>query len=57
MNDTEWSKLKKANYQSNTICQTDDNTIDFSLDDFQKLETNGCRITYDDYLDIMVLMR
>lgn len=53
MNETEWSKLKKEEYQSDTICQTEDGTIDFSLDSFQKLETNGSQITYDEYLDIM----
>lgn len=53
MNETEWNKLKKELYCQNTVCQTDDGTIDFSPDNFRGLETNGNRITYDEYLDIM----
>lgn len=53
MNEAEWKKLKKEYYRSNTICTTDDGTIDFSPEDFEKLVTNGHRITYDEYLDIM----
>ena len=53
MNDDKWSKLKKQYYRSNTVSQIDDGTIDFSLDDYHKLETNSNRITYDDYLEIM----
>lgn len=53
MNEEHWKKLKENYYRSNAVCQTDDGTIDFSLDNFKQLETNGSRITYDEYLDIM----
>lgn len=53
MNDKEWDCLKKTYYRSPYVCMTDEGTIDFSIDDFNALETNGHHITYDEYLDIM----
>jgi hypothetical protein len=53
MDNKKWNEFKNQFYRSNLVSQTDDGTIDFSLENFQKLETNGCHITYDEYLEIM----
>lgn len=53
MDNKEWNELKEQFYRQNAIAQTDDGTIDFSLDHFQELETNGNHITYDEYLEII----
>lgn len=53
MGNAKWNKMKKQYYRQNIVVQTDDRAIDFSPEDFNKLETNGNKIKYDEYLDII----
>lgn len=47
-----WKDCKKSNYKKNTIIQDYEFTVDFSLNNYERLEKNGTNISYDDYLDL-----
>ena len=53
MTNEEWSRLKEKYRGSDTVCITDEGTIDFSPQSFIETELNGSRLSYDEYLDIM----
>ena len=55
MTDREWKEMKARYLHQNIVCQTDDGTIDFSYESYEKIEFNGVRVSYDEYLDIQRL--
>ncbi|MBD5316602.1 MAG: hypothetical protein HDS11_02880 [Bacteroides sp.] len=47
----DWNNFKKKNYNKNTIFYSSNGYISFSRKDWQAVQTNNYKLSYDEYLD------